>query len=735
MRLRTIKTTKKIDMRRDKRPALFKLLLVLVFAFASLPLNTVSAIDQTFYSNNDILYYDPDGGCLEAIQAGGGCGNSNFTAATYNILQGEHHASSCGGKGDKGCMTERSRKQANVILGKDGGNPLDIIGLQEVSAFQYGELKRFLPGYDSIPANTKRLSNVQDGSVAIFWNKEKFKMVDSGKHDMMLNTPSNMRTGSRENKGIGTTPWVALQATNGMKVYVMSVHWPRPNYAVPIGSETQNEAFNRHLRTGVELARDWVQSETSDGVALFMGDFNDGSGTTSEARRITYCGLTKNGLLQNTWDMARNKSPSKECPSLGKGLNGTIDQIYAAPKEGVAASNWRKITSASTNGASDHKPTAVNIKLTGTDCGSEGGDSAGPGSLDAFLQALAKQESGGNPTAANPGSSARGKYQYITGTWQARWTLYPPANKYATADKAPESVQDAVAYIEYAQKWKEFNGSIFKLAISHFYPAANSDPSLLDKHIGPASNPTPREYGNSVVDKVKNGYGSEIPLKYKQAPQFSKHLTAAVGGDTDFSGVGTSSSDPSAVCGDSGGNETIAEGGLTEEQAKKFMMNYGDNKNGDSAKHTYANWDNCNGGGSNCVTFSQFFLNKFTSEGQLHTMGNGVDVVNNLAAKGVPTGSKPKLYSVFSMPGAGGFGHTGVVLGIHGDTIIVGHASCGNSGIGKGDGTLEGGGAGFIRVGKINTTSPWYAGAIPHQFAYPRGLNVNKIQDYVNGKI
>lgn len=361
-----------------------------------------------------------------------------------------------------------------------------------------------------------------------------------------------------------------------------------------------------------------------------------------------------------------------------------------------------------------------------------------PGSLDAFLQALAKQESGGNPTAANPGSSARGKYQYITSTWQSRWDLYPPASKYATADLAPEAAQDAVVYIEYAQKWNEFKGSIFKLAISHFYPAANSDESLLDQHIGTASNPTPREYADSVVDKVKNRYGSEIPLKYSEAPDFQKYLDLAVGDKTSFSG-GEATESSSSVCSDgSADGGAVEEGGLTEEQAKILMMNYGENKGGDTERTIGASyWADCSpgGNGSNCVSFSRFFINKFSDTNAPTPMGNGVDVVNHMKAIGVPTGSAPKLFSVFSMTGSDSYGHTGVVLGIHGDTIIVGHASCGrgNDGIGgKGNGTLDGDGSGFILVGSISKKTGFYASGWPTQFAYPK-VDTNKVQDYING--
>ena len=357
--------------------------------------------------------------------------------------------------------------------------------------------------------------------------------------------------------------------------------------------------------------------------------------------------------------------------------------------------------------------------------------SASSGSLDSFLKALAKQESGGNPTAANPGSSARGKYQYITSTWNSRATLYPPAGDYSSADKAPEAVQDAVAYIEYAQKWKQFDGSIFKLAVSHFYPAANDDPSLLDQHVGPATNPTPREYADAVVEKVNNGYGSEIPLKYSEAPDFAKFLEKAVGSGLDVSGI-SSVSDTSSGCPGAEDVGNITQSGLTKDQAIRLVKNYGANRGGDSERTMGSSyWDACEGGGANCVSFSRFFINKFTGVTAPTPMGNGEAVVQNLGKAGVKTGSKPQLYAVFSWDN-GGYGHTGVVLGMQGDQIIVGHASCSSGSPGEGDGVTLGKGAAIVRSGKISDPSVWL-GTVPTEYAYPSGVDVGEIQKYIGG--
>lgn len=149
--------------------------------------------------------------------------------------------------------------------------------------------------------------------------------------------------------------------------------------------------------------------------------------------------------------------------------------------------------------------------------------------VDRFLQVIVDQESHGDPKAANPKSSARGKYQYITSTWVGVTKAnYPPASAYATADLAPEAYQDAVAKIEYTKKFKQFNSDVFKLAVSHFYPKANEDPSQLDQLQG-NNKITPRQYANSIISKINSGVGTNIKFYYNEAPDFATFYAAAQG--------------------------------------------------------------------------------------------------------------------------------------------------------------------------------------------------------------
>lgn len=171
----------------------------------------------------------------------------------------------------------------------------------------------------------------------------------------------------------------------------------------------------------------------------------------------------------------------------------------------------------------------VECEGTGATPGAGAGSTDGS-QVDRFLQVIAHQESNGNPNAQSGGSTASGKYQYINSTWRSvTGRLYPPAGKYPVAKAAPEAFQDAVAKLEYTQKFKQLNSDVFKLAISHFSPAALENPALLDAKIG-NNTITPRGYANSVVKKMNTGVGLNIGLHYNEAPEFAKYFEAATKG-------------------------------------------------------------------------------------------------------------------------------------------------------------------------------------------------------------
>ena len=123
------------------------------------------------------------------------------------------------------------------------------------------------------------------------------------------------------------------------------------------------------------------------------------------------------------------------------------------------------------------------------------------------------------------------------------------------------------------------------------------------------------------------------------------------------------------------------DGGLTEPQTIAVQLYY--NEIG-GANYVAG----LPGGINNCVSFSTFFVRKFTTLGMsAYSRGNGGDIAANFAADyGLPSGDEPRPFAVFSITsnyvqcGNGGCGHTGVVVNVNGDDVTTLEANYGETG-------------------------------------------------------
>jgi hypothetical protein len=129
---------------------------------------------------------------------------------------------------------------------------------------------------------------------------------------------------------------------------------------------------------------------------------------------------------------------------------------------------------------------------------------------------------------------------------------------------------------------------------------------------------------------------------------------------------------------------------MTLDKAEQFMNIYKTDPS--SEQYLGGAGRGCPGGAlANCVSFSAYFINKYTTlEGFMNgPTGNGSEVVGNIIARNpsVQHGTSPRPYAVFSVASGSTMcgnvlcGHTGVILGV--DTargkVLVGEASCGDS--------------------------------------------------------
>lgn len=138
---------------------------------------------------------------------------------------------------------------------------------------------------------------------------------------------------------------------------------------------------------------------------------------------------------------------------------------------------------------------------------------------------------------------------------------------------------------------------------------------------------------------------------------FASIIASTIGASNDYAGT----------CGGA------VEGGLTDSQAQAIADYY----NGPEVDASYWYLPH---GKMNCVSFSAFFMQRFTSVGRSQrSWGNGKEVVHNLAQReGLPTGTEPRPFAVFSVTSgrtvcSDGFlcGHTGVVVAVNGNDVTT----------------------------------------------------------------
>jgi len=131
-----------------------------------------------------------------------------------------------------------------------------------------------------------------------------------------------------------------------------------------------------------------------------------------------------------------------------------------------------------------------------------------------------------------------------------------------------------------------------------------------------------------------------------------------------------------------GGFKTVDEArkGVMNEYRSIKPRNYDESREGDAYLNKYhiprvkCDFSTL----ENCVSFSKWFINRFTNK-EVTAIGDGGQVVSNLINNyGFSNGgTEPRPYAIFSTRD-GGFGHTGVVLGVDKarNKIIIGEAGC-----------------------------------------------------------
>lgn len=151
------------------------------------------------------------------------------------------------------------------------------------------------------------------------------------------------------------------------------------------------------------------------------------------------------------------------------------------------------------------------------------------------------------------------------------------------------------------------------------------------------------------------------------------------GSVTDVAPVSTVSCSGGDSGGGGGGSVGLEDGGVDLKAAERLMELY--NEEADEVLgEAFADGGGpakCNGSYvQNCTSFSWYFAHKYAQWDKGYASNNGKDTARVMAQLlDTKTSDTPTPYSVFSHGNSSAAGHTGIVLGVDGDRILIGEAA------------------------------------------------------------
>ncbi len=237
-------------------------------------------------------------------------------------------------------------------------------------------------------------------------------------------------------------------------------------------------------------------------------------------------------------------------------------------------------------------------------------------------------------------------------------------------DASDTSQADQALLLELNWLWDgEYNGMTWQDQVNK-ETTVGGDPSksLQDDHIGNG--------GAMLFHKLVERSGDGIEGKQERIDSAERFLEQ-------FSGLGGSSG---GSCGSGvlGGVSSIedaipwAEKFISETEAQYPGQKGTPNEETRGADRKLYTWPSRSGasnvcwgafGCDECTTLSGWFVTNITD--YQYGGGDGGEVVGNLASKGVPTGTQPAPFSIFSDTSTSSYGHTGLVLGVLDNGMVI----------------------------------------------------------------
>lgn len=266
---------------------------------------------------------------------------------TFNVMS---ESSSPRASRRLGPLPARMARVASVVRHNQDGRAADIVGLQEVSPFEYDLLRDVLVSYAAFPSSAV-------STEPVLWNRRRFALLAAG----FVDYPGY------DSRGLSATqpaPWVRLRdRRTGHQILVLNQHSVAWN--TQAGSDCGG-ALKRER--AAHLFASWARGQRSPVVLL--GDWNSAerlrikghnfpiardNALAGNRRRLTYCILGRAGLRESI-DLALHRQGV--CPSRAPDLH-FVDHLYLS--HGIRVRDSRRGNGSVLASTSDHRPTYSDV--------------------------------------------------------------------------------------------------------------------------------------------------------------------------------------------------------------------------------------------------------------------------------------------------------------------------------------------------------------------------------------
>jgi endonuclease/exonuclease/phosphatase family metal-dependent hydrolase len=255
-------------------------------------------------------------------------------------------------------------------------NQVTVAGLQEARANQQNYFRKTTVAgdtYDIYPASSNGSSFTPN---PIIWDKSRFTLISGSRHPIRYGQYGTLNdlvvVKLRDN-------------TTQQQIIVMNTHDPADVVSTSATQGQQDRFYDANSHV------DLISQLKKQGLPIFLtGDFNNRYSIISLAsnaplgnirKNLTYCIVTRNGDMQDSYDAAQNKNG--ECPSTSAGPAGnSIDHIFVSNDPDVNVTDFSVIAhrGVKNNGSDTHDTIAADITIkSATNGGATSGDARSNG--------------------------------------------------------------------------------------------------------------------------------------------------------------------------------------------------------------------------------------------------------------------------------------------------------------------------------------------------------------------